>query len=294
MHALGGTGLSGTVEAVRRRAGAAVFARVAGADGPAQRDRIHLTPGPRWFDAGSPIQLVHADAAMFIGGLRALLLQALHPAAMAAVAGHSGYQGDPWGRLARTSTFLAVTTFGTADDAAAAVARVRGIHDRIRGTTPDGIRYAASDPELLRWVHVAEVDSFLRAHRLYGRRRLDDAGYDTYVAQTAAVARALGAASPPESVAELDAAIEAFRPQLAATPAARDTARFLLRHPPLPLAVRPAYRALAAAAVALLPLWSRQHLRLRSATPIEATVVRASGRGVIGLIRWAMAPPAGR
>ena len=90
------------VERLRARVGDAVFTQVAGADGHDTRKRIHLTPGPRWFAPGAPIRRVHADAAMFVGGLRALLLQSLHPLAMAGVAGHSGYRGDPWGRLART------------------------------------------------------------------------------------------------------------------------------------------------------------------------------------------------
>lgn len=267
---------------VRRRAGAAVFAKVAGADGRANRARIHLTPGPRWFEAGSPIQRVHADASMFVGGLRALLLQSLHPAAMAAVAGHSGYRSDPWGRLARTSTFLAVTTFGTADDAAAAVDQVRAVHARIRGNAA-GIRYAASDPVLLRWVHVAEVDSFLRAHRRYGAAPLDPAGEDRYVAQVAVVARALGASAVPESVGELDDALAEFRPDLTATPAALDTAQFLLRRPPLPAPMRPAFRPLTAAAVDLLPPWARHELRLRSA---PAPLARAGGRAVTAVLRW--------
>nr|MBA3720007.1 DUF2236 domain-containing protein [Nocardioidaceae bacterium] len=101
------------LDAVRSRLGAAIFARVAGSDGAATRARVHLTPGPRWFDEDAAIRRVHGDAAMFVGGLRALLLQSLHPLAMAAVAGHSGFRGDPWGRLQRTSTFLAFTTFGT-------------------------------------------------------------------------------------------------------------------------------------------------------------------------------------
>ena len=108
---------------------------------------------------------------MFVGGLRALLLQSLHPLAMAGVAEHSDYRGDPWGRLQRTSTFLAVTTFGTAADAQRAVDKVRGIHRRVHGIAPDGRPYRADDPHLLEWVHIAEVDSFLLAHRLYGASR---------------------------------------------------------------------------------------------------------------------------
>ena len=113
---------------MRERLGQGLFAMVAGPEGPQRRDRIHGAPGPRWFGPDRPIREVHADASMFVGGLRALLLQSLHPLAMAGVAEHSDYRGDPWGRLQRTSAFLAVTTFGTADDAQRAVDKVRGIH----------------------------------------------------------------------------------------------------------------------------------------------------------------------
>ena len=159
------------VARVRDRLGAELFRRVAGPDGPKHRERIHDTPGPRWFPEDSPIARVHGDAAMFVGGIRAVLLQTMHPAAMTAVAEHSGYRGDMWGRLARTSRFIAVTTFGTDQHAQQAVDVVRSIHDRVSGTLPDGTSYAASDPHLLLWVHVAEVDSFLTAHQAYGKRR---------------------------------------------------------------------------------------------------------------------------
>src|SRR3954454_17189685 len=154
---------------VRERLGHELFRRVAGPDGAKHADRIHNRPGPRWFEPDSPIVRVHADASMFVGGIRALLLQTLHPAAMRGVAENSGYRGDMWGRLARTSRFLAVTTFGHAEDAGRAVDAVRAIHDRDVGTLEDGTPYAASDPLLLDWVHIAEVDSFLRAHMVYGK-----------------------------------------------------------------------------------------------------------------------------
>src|SRR5207342_1460383 len=154
--------------ALRDRIGEAVFARVAGPDGPEARQRIHGTPGPRWFPADSAIARVHGDASMFVGGIRAVLLQTMHPAAMTAVAEHSGYRGDMWGRLARTSRFLAVTTFGTADDAQQAVDVVRAIHDRVFGDMPDGTTYSANDPRLLEWVHVAEIGSFLLSYQRYG------------------------------------------------------------------------------------------------------------------------------
>ena len=198
------------ISSVRERLGEVLFQRVAGPDGAVHRERIHGTPGPRWFDPASPIGRVHGDASMFVGGLRAVLLQTLHPAAMTAVSEHSGYRGDMWGRVARTSRFLAVTTFGPADDAQQAVDVVRAIHDRISGVVDDGTPYAASDPHLLLWVHVAEVDSFLTAHQEYGARPLTAAECDEYVAQTAEVARRLGVVDPPQTRAELDAAIEAL------------------------------------------------------------------------------------
>jgi uncharacterized protein (DUF2236 family) len=281
------------VAALRRRLRTALFARVAGPEGPANRSRIHDTPGPRWFAEGSPIRTVHGDAAMFAGGLRALLLQSLHPLAMAAVAGHSGYRGDPWGRLQRTSTFLAVTTFGTADDAQQAVDHVRAVHRRVRGTAENGRPYAASDPHLLNWVHAAEVDSFLSAHRHYGARRLSDDEYDGYVADAARIAEALGVSDPPRDRRELAALLDAYAPELYATGQALEAARFLLFHPPLPVAARPPYGVLAASAVALLPTWARRELHLPVPVPaLESTVVRPAGDALTRAIRWAMASPA--
>ncbi|MFJ9939710.1 oxygenase MpaB family protein [Streptomyces erythrochromogenes] len=286
-----------TVRRIRRQAGEAVFLRVAGPDGARNRERIHLTPGPRWFGPDRPVRQVHGDASMFVGGLAALLLQSLHPLAMAAVAAHSGYRGDPWGRLHRTSTFLAVTTFGTSSDAEAAVARVRAVHARVRGRTADGVPYRADDPELLGWVHAAEADCFLRAHQLYGRRPLDPAGCDAYLADTARVARALGADRPPEDVRELELRMARYRPGLRPTAASRDTARFLLTDPPLPGAARLPYALLAAAAVDLLPSWARTAVTAGSgsaADRVPGPAARAGGRAVTRAIRWALPPAPAR
>ncbi len=279
------------MKSVREYLGDSLFSRVAGPEGPANRARIHDTPGPRWFEPGRPIRTVHGDAAMFVGGLSALLMQSLHPLAMAAVAGHSGYRGDPWGRLQRTSTFLAVTTFGTADDAQLAVDRVRAVHERIRGRAEDGTPYRAADPHLLGWVHVAEVDSFLRAYEHYGAGRLDPDTADGYVADAARVAAALGVVDPPRDRAELADRLASYRPELRGTAAARDTARFLLLTPPLPLPARPPYAVLAAAAVALLPRWARRPLRLPYLPLVERTGIAVAGQGLVRTIRWAMTPP---
>ena len=282
------TGTVDPLDALRRSLGGAIFERVAGIEGPAVRERLRRAGDDRWFEPGSPITRVHGDASMFIGGLGALLLQSLHPLAMAGVEEHSGYRGDPWGRLARTSRFLAITTFGSRDDARREIDAVRAVHRRVTGIAPDGRRYEASDPHLLSWVHVAEVECFLRAHQRYGEERLTPAEYDQYVAQSAEVAAALGAVDVPRSRRDVRALLVAYRPELRSTPAARSAARYLVANPPLPLALRGAYLPLAGAAVALLPRWARWPLRLPWLPVTEATVVRAAGAAVTQTIRWAL------
>jgi uncharacterized protein (DUF2236 family) len=273
---------------MRERLGEALFLRVAGPDGAAHRERIHGTPGPRWFAEGSPITVVHGDASMFIGGIRAVLLQTLQPQAMTAVAEHSGYRGDMWGRLARTSRFLAVTTFGTEAHAQQAVDVVRAIHDRVNGAMPDGTAYDANDSHLLEWVHIAEIQSFLLAHRRYGAQRLDQAAYDEYVAQAAFVARKLGAEAPPETEAELHAAVEKYRPELRAIAHARDAVDYLIRRPELPLAARPPYRVLVAAAVAMMPPWTREPLGLPTLPVAHDRIAAVLGHGATRAVRWAI------
>ena len=234
--------LGSVIGTVRHRLGQALFLRVAGPDGARHRDRIHRTPGPRWFDPASPIGRVHGDASMFVGGIRAILLQTLHPAAMTAVAEHSGYRGDMWGRLARTSRFIAVTTFGTADDAQRAVDAVRV--DPRTGYGNHAGRY------VVRRVRPAPAAVGPRrgggqlpaAHQAYGKHPLDQAERDEYVAQTAEVARRLGVLDPPTTEAELAETLAAFRPELRATGHARDAVSYLLWRPPLPRRPAPGVR----------------------------------------------------
>jgi uncharacterized protein (DUF2236 family) len=275
---------------MRGRVGASIFERVAGPEGPAHHEVIFAEGGERWFAGDRPIRRVHGDSSMFIGGISALLLQSLHPLAMAAVAGHSGYRGDPWGRLQRTSYFLAVTAFGRTADAQETIARVRSIHERVTGVAPDGRPYAASDPHLLTWVHIAEADSFLRAHTQFGTEPLDQAGRDGYVADMARIGAELGVPNPPITERELTERITAYRAELASTAEARATARFLLLNPPLPVIARLPYGLLAAAAVSLLPAWARGPLRLPRRLPAaEATLIRPAGLAAVHAIRWATA-----
>ena len=281
--------LAPVADGARRQLASALRSRVAGTDAQVKAERIWGAEGPRWFTPDDPIWRVHADAAMFPGGIRALLLQSLHPLAMAGVAGHSGYKGDPWGRLQRTSEFLATTTFGTIEHAQEQIARVRSIHDRVRGKAADGRPYSASDPHLLAWVHATEADSFLTAYQRYAVTPLSAAEADRYVEQGGIVARALGVVDPPTTVAALRATIAGYRPELESTAAAREAARFLLVHPPLPLAARPGYAALAAGAVAMLPRWARQPLRLPWLPVTERLVGRPLGGVATSTVRWAMA-----
>ena len=273
---------------LRNWLGAQIRDRVVGPDAAERRVELFDTDEPGWFADDAPIRRVSADASMFIGGMRALLFQSLHPLAMAGVAEFSDYRHDPWGRLQRTADFLAATTFGPASEAQKAVDVVHRVHERVVGTARDGRSYAANDPHLLAWVHIAELDSFLTAHDRYGQRPLVGNERDQYVADAAVVARALGAEHPPQTERELRSQLRAFRPELRGTREARDAARYLLVQPPLPLAGRAPYGLICAAAVALMPAWTRLPLRLPWLPVSEAALVRPAGALVTRTLRWAI------
>lgn len=270
----------------------ALRSRVAGDNGPEMAKLIWTSPGERWFAPDSPIGVVHADAAMFIGGIRALLLQSLHPLAMAGVAGHSGYRGDPWGRLQRTSAYLAMTTYGPIDKAEELIARIRSIHLRVRGKAADGRPYAASDPHLLGWVHATEVDSFLDAFSRFGATRLSAQMADEYADQSALIARKLGVIDPPTTWAGIKAQLEQYQPELELTTDAKDTIKFLLLDPPLPLLAKPGYALLTTAAVASLPKWARSYIAVPRVPVAERLVGAGVGQAGTRVIRWAMRPAA--
>jgi len=267
-----------------------IRARVIGDEPDQKAAAIMTAPGPRWFDDDRVIRRVHTDASMFVGGLRALLLQSLHPLAMAGVAQHSDFRADPWGRLQRTADFLAATTFGPIPVAERSIAVVRKVHERVVGTASDGRAYSANDPHLLRWVHICEVDSFLSAYQRYGSAPLSPDDADAYVRDTSLVARKLGVNEPPMSVRELKAELREYRPEMAGTREAREAARFLLLEPPLPFAARAPFAVLGAAAVALLPAWTRWPLRLPFLPLSETVLVRPAGAAITQLIRWSLTP----
>ena len=274
---------------VQRQLGRMLRSKVAGEDAPDRAQRIWGARGERWFTPADPVWRVHADASMFPAGVTSLLLQSLHPLAMAGVAGHSGYKGDPWGRLQRTSHYLATTTFGTVEHAEEAIATVRSIHTRVRGKSPDGRAYRADDPHLLMWVHAAEIDSFLRGYQTFAASPLSDAEADTYVAQAGIPAARLGVVEPPTSVEGLRAVLDAYRPELEASPAARDAARFLLLNPPLPLYARAGYATIASGGVSLLPGWAREMLGIPLPGVVSTLVARPLGRLGTAAVRWGLA-----
>jgi uncharacterized protein (DUF2236 family) len=282
------------VARVRDAVADAVKSRVVGPNAEERAAQLFEAPGERWFAEDRPIRIIHGDTCMFVGGLRALLFQSLHPLAMAGVAQHSDYKADPWGRLQRTADFLAATTFGPADQAQRTIDMIKRVHTRVVGMASDGRPYSANDPHLLEWVHIAEVDSFIAAHRAFGEVKLSEDDYDQYVADMAIIATALGVVDAPRSQNELRSALRAYRPELRSSAEARDAARYLLLTPPLPIVVRPAYGLLAAAAVSLMPAWTRIPLRLPWFPVSERALVRPVGTSLVKTLRWALAPTAPR
>ena len=282
--------MSEILEPVRRIVADAVRSRVVGPDADNRAQELFEAPGERWFAEDRPIRIIHADSCMFIGGLRALLFQSLQPLAMAGVASHSDYKADPWGRLQRTADFLAATTFGPATEAQRAIDMVKRVHTRVVGTADDGRPYSANDPHLLKWVHIAEVDSFLAAHAKFGEIELSPEQRDGYVLDMSRIATALGVIDAPTTVAELADQIASYRPELRTSAPARDAARYLLLTPPLPIYQRPIYGLLGAAAVSLMPLWTRFPLRLPWLPVSERAVVRPAAQTLTKTLRWALQP----
>jgi len=248
---------------------------------------------PGLFDADSVTWRIHLDPSFAVGGLRALLLQALHPLAMAAVEQNGGFESDPWGRLTRTSEYLATITFGTGTEARRAAARVRGVHRRLRGTDPfTGAEFRVDRPDLLLWVHCCEVDSLLST-AIRGGVRLTDDDADGYVAEQVQSAELVGlpASSVPATRRQLADYFVEMRPDLKLTPAASRGARGVLA-PPMPgwvqwlTPARPAWGSLAALSLGLLPGWARRMYRLPGLglTDLAATgALRALRTGALAL-----------
>lgn len=237
-----------------------------------------------YFGPGSASWAVHGGMPTMVAGIRALLMQTLHPGAMAGVHDHSRYREDPLGRLSGTIQWLVTVTFADTALAQQESSRVGRFHDRVVGTYLDarGVEqpYAAGDPELLSWVHVVFTDAFLRSHELWGGDI--PGGPDRYVAEWAKAGELIGVVDPPRSEAALRAQLDGFRDAgiLKSDERVAEAVRFI-RNPPLRPAMMPAYRIMFAGAVASLPEEYRRMLGLRR-SPLP--VIAATGV-VLSLVR---------
>lgn len=240
------------------------------------------------FPPGSVIRRVHGDVtSMMVGGIAALLTQMLHPKALAGVWDHSDVDADMLGRLRRTARFIATTTFGHRDLALGAIARVRSIHEQVSGSLADGSSYRATDPWLLAWVHVAGAVNFLDGWRRYAEPGMSGADQDRYFAESGEIARLLDADPVPQTRAEAEQLIGAFRSELAVDSRTRAFCDLVLKAPARSLAEVPVQSLLMNAAVDLLPPFARKMHGLDR--PLLRPVVRGVTRGLASTVRWAFA-----
>ncbi|KND55374.1 hypothetical protein BPUN_2658 [Candidatus Paraburkholderia kirkii] len=247
-------------------------------------------PGdPSLFGPQAACWKVHADfTSMMTGGISALLLQTLHPLALAGVWDHSTFRTDILGRLRRTATFVAGTTFGNRADALALIERVKTIHLNVTGIAPDGRTYRASDPDLLTWVHVAEVSSFLKAYLRYVNPALSEADQDRYFEETSTIARLLGARDMPATRAAIERYLETMRPQLQASDHTAEVIRVLKNAPTPSIAMKPASKLMFSAGMDLLPDWAQEMLGLARLAPMRRAIARPGVRMIAPVMRWAL------
>jgi uncharacterized protein (DUF2236 family) len=230
--------------------------------------------------------MVHADlVGMMVGGIRALLLQMLHPDALQGVIDHSNFREDMHGRLRRTAKFIAVTTFAHRDEAMKAIERVNRIHSKVSGTLPDGTPYSATNPRTLAWVHVTEASSFLAGYLRHVRPDMPGYEQDEYYRQFAVIAKALGADPVPINRNEAEEVLRELRDELRTSPEAREIAQLVLtqRPPGTPPGMQ---SVLGGDAVEMLPPFARTMLRLQR-PGIAALPARAATWGMGKTLRWA-------
>jgi uncharacterized protein (DUF2236 family) len=278
-----------TPERARRRASGAIRRAVGLAQSP-QQPCVDQTEA--YFPVDGIARIVHGDlASMLVGGLGSLFFQMLHPHSMAGVAQHSRYKSDPRGRLLQTANFIGRTTYGSKTTAYADIERVLAVHQAVRGIADDGEPYFANDPHLLAWVHACEVSMFLRAYQSFGALTISQSDADAYVNEMATLAHDLGSEDPPRSVDELDARLEAYRPELRLSAdgiVARDfVTQGFLQSP----RQRLAYRLLVNSAFTLMTPWSRQLLQVPTKTVENRIIVRPATKAFCWVIRLAVPPP---
>ncbi|WP_201315530.1 oxygenase MpaB family protein [Dyella sp. EPa41] len=246
-------------------------------------DYDHPVGDPGLFGPDSATWRVHADfPGMLAGGLAALMLQTLHPLALAGVWDHSNFREDLLGRLRRTTSFVSGTTYAPRGQAQKLIERVKTIHSQVHGVTEDGRPYAADDPALLTWVHVTEAYSFLQGYRRYSHASLPAGAADHYYDEVRRVAQALGAREVPASEAQVAAYFRHVRPQLRFDHRSREVLEVLSRvRLPVPAAGLSREVFLQAGA-ALLPEWA---VSLLGRTSLQRAQARLASRAL-----WSVAP----
>jgi uncharacterized protein (DUF2236 family) len=274
------------MEALRRR----IEAQVIGLSGLAlgQIDYENPKGDPGLFGPDSMPWEVHRDfTSMLVGGIGSLLLQMLHPLALAGVWDHSNFRQDMLGRLRRTGQFVAGTSFAPTASANWLLDKVRTIHLQVSGTAADGRHYAASDPDLLTWVHVAEVSCFLAGYLRYLNPDLSLAEQDRYYAEIALVAERLGAHNVPKSRQAITEYLEAMRPQLVCDARTREICQTLFAAPAPSRAAVPIGRLCMQAGIDLLPEWSRAQLGLKQPA-WQRRLIRVGVHCLAPVLRWAV------
>ncbi len=233
--------------------------------------------------------VAHSDLATLVGGIRALLMQALHPGSLAGVRSHSRYKDDPLGRLSGTIRWLTVTTYGSHEAIANEASRVNRMHDRVKGEYQNAKKettsYRAADPNLLLWVHIAFMDSFLRSHQIFSKRPLPG-GADAYIRLWSKSVEPLGLTNVPMSEAELIATVARYRAELTVTDETRETIQWI-KNPPLPATSKPMYALLFQSAVASLGSEYQQMMGLKC---LPLSVLRPLTTRVLQIMRLAIGP----
>lgn len=259
---------------------------ITGATGDA-RDFLHPAGDPGLFGPDSAAWQVHAHfVAMMTGGLSSLLLQALHPRALAAVWDHSSFRTQLQARLGRTAFFVATTTYGGTAAALHAIERVNRIHANIRGTLPDGSPYVANEPELIRWVHLGETTSFLRAYQDLSLQPLSAPRQDQYFAEMAQVGQRLGATHLPTTRHQALAQLQDYRPDLRVDERTREIIRLVENYPCAPLD-RPLVTLIVRSAFQMLPDWALSLLERPRSCALEQQAVRTALQGIGASLAWA-------
>lgn len=243
---------------------------------------------PGLFNPDAVCWRIHSDfPAMLCGGISALMLQMLHPLALAGVWDHSNFREDMLGRLRRTSQFVAATTFAPKAEAQRLIERVKKIHSSVVGTTADGIAYSAEDPHLLTWVHACEVYSFMQGYLRYRNPALSTAIQDAYYEEVALVAELLGADGIPRSSAEIERYFNSMRSELRFDTRTAQVMQALFNAPAPSTLTKPIGRTMTAAGFDLLPDWAVR-MNPKPLSRPQRALARTALLGMAPAMRWSL------